>query len=260
MGLIYEPNGRAREYSPLALNIYHNCDHNCSYCYNRKGSQALVAPEDVQAKDCFRARLVDELRKTKITRQVLLSFLGDPYCIAEMAHQHTRFALDQLSRHHVPVAILTKGGQRALRDLNRFTTMDCKVGATLTFENQDDSLSWEPNAAVPSERIAMLERMKRAGVRTWVSLEPVIDPEQTLALIDLTHEFVDEYRVGRLNHIREPHPIDWRRFAGEAIEKLRGYGKAFYIKQDLQCFAYGLTDAETDPDCYCLTTEGMIHA
>ena len=31
MTLIYAPRGRDAEYSPLALNIYHGCDHRCSY-------------------------------------------------------------------------------------------------------------------------------------------------------------------------------------------------------------------------------------
>ena len=33
MGGIYGPSGRAREYSSLALNLYGNCDHGCTYCY-----------------------------------------------------------------------------------------------------------------------------------------------------------------------------------------------------------------------------------
>ena len=33
MSLIYEPKGKAREYSPLALNVYSGgCDHACRYC------------------------------------------------------------------------------------------------------------------------------------------------------------------------------------------------------------------------------------
>ena len=35
MRTIYEPQGRAREYSPLALNHYQGCDHACTYCYAR---------------------------------------------------------------------------------------------------------------------------------------------------------------------------------------------------------------------------------
>ena len=30
---IYEPRGRAREYSPFAMNYFKGCDHGCRYCY-----------------------------------------------------------------------------------------------------------------------------------------------------------------------------------------------------------------------------------
>jgi DNA repair photolyase len=33
MTIIYEPTGKAREYSPLAANLYSGCDHNCDFCF-----------------------------------------------------------------------------------------------------------------------------------------------------------------------------------------------------------------------------------
>ena len=33
MSVIYEPRGRAKEYSPYALNLYLGCMHGCRYCY-----------------------------------------------------------------------------------------------------------------------------------------------------------------------------------------------------------------------------------
>ena len=32
MSLIYEPTGRAREYAPLALDLYSGCTHGCLHC------------------------------------------------------------------------------------------------------------------------------------------------------------------------------------------------------------------------------------
>ena len=31
--VIYEPAGKAKEYNPLALNLYSGCTHGCLYCY-----------------------------------------------------------------------------------------------------------------------------------------------------------------------------------------------------------------------------------
>ena len=33
MPVIYQPRGKAREYNPLACNLYIGCSHRCNYCY-----------------------------------------------------------------------------------------------------------------------------------------------------------------------------------------------------------------------------------
>ena len=33
MNVVYEPKGRAREYSELACNLYLGCTHGCRYCF-----------------------------------------------------------------------------------------------------------------------------------------------------------------------------------------------------------------------------------
>lgn len=33
MSIIYEPRGKAREYSDLAVNLFTGCSHACRYCY-----------------------------------------------------------------------------------------------------------------------------------------------------------------------------------------------------------------------------------
>jgi len=33
--LIYKPKGRAREYAKLALNLYSQCGHGCTYCWDK---------------------------------------------------------------------------------------------------------------------------------------------------------------------------------------------------------------------------------
>ncbi|MGE5604285.1 MAG: hypothetical protein ACM3YE_01175 [Bacteroidota bacterium] len=55
----------------------------------------------------------------------------------------------------------------------------------------------------------------------WASLEPVIDPEESLEIIRQTHEYVDLYKVGKLNYNQIEKTIDWREFAENAIMLLR---------------------------------------
>lgn len=233
MGIIYEPKGKAREYSPLALNIYNKCDHNCRYCYvpaiqrkfgNRTG--------EVQPRQDILSKLNKEAYKYSFGKQVLLCFMCDPYCRADERYQTTRDVLEILLENNVTVAILTKGGKRCLRDVGLFKEFkNIKVGATLTFIEEKDSLHWEKNTSLPGDRIETLRRLKEKGIKTWASLEPVIDPEQTLEIIDRTYQFVDQYKVGKLNHY--PSKVNWKDFGIRVIEKLNKYEKKFYIKKDL---------------------------
>jgi hypothetical protein len=56
-------------------------------------------------------------------------------------------------------------------------------------------------------------------------MEPVLDPKQTLYLIDTVHNAVDHFKVGKLNHdpVREA-GVDWRKFGMTAIATLDKLG------------------------------------
>lgn len=259
MKTIYEPRGRAREYSPLALNVYNKCDHNCKYCYVpiiRKKYGLDTFSGEVHPRYGILTEVWKEAKKYSFGKQVLLCFMGDPYCRADVEYKTTRDVLKALLKNQVTVAILTKGGKRCLRDLDLFKQFEVvKVGATLTFVNDTDSLKWEPDATLPKDRIETLKKLKENGIKTWVSFEPVIDVKQTLQLIDMTHEFVDQYKVGKMNHYKSQ--IDWRDFGIKAIQKLNSYGKKFYVKKDLASYVPQgrLTEEQMDMDYLAIRGE-----
>lgn len=237
MKTIYEPKGRAREYSPLALNIYNKCDHYCKYCYvpiiRKKFGQDFSG--EIHPRHGILTEVWKEAKKYSFGKQVLLCFMCDPYCRADVEYKTTRDVLKVLLKNQVTVAILTKGGKRCLRDLDLFKQFNAiKVGATLTFSDDTDSNKWEPYAALPMDRMETLKKLKENGIKTWVSFEPVIDVRQTLQLIDMTHEFIDQYKVGKLNH--RYIDVDWRDFGIRAIDLLNSYGKKFYVKKDLAAY------------------------
>ena len=237
MSIIYEPKGRAKEYCELAANLYRGCGHGCKYCYAPAATRA--DREKFYREPQPRKNVIEELSKDarrfeiKFKGPVLLCFTCDPYQPINDKHDLAARAIRVLRGNGLRVEILTKGGKRAERDLHLLGAGD-KVGATLTFVSDADSLEWEPGAALPAERFAMLEKAKSMGISTWASLEPVIDPEQSLEIIRRTHHFVDLFKVGTLNHHPRAREIDWRKFGRQAVELLDELGCSYYIKNDLR--------------------------
>jgi DNA repair photolyase len=166
-------------------------------------------------------------------QEVLLCFLTDPYNALDQKLQLTREALQIFKANDVIPVILTKAGLKSMRD---FDLLDgsSKYGATLTFINKVDSLQWESGAALPDERMQALREAKARGIYTWVSLEPVIDPEQTLEIIHKTHEYIDHYKVGKWNYDKRSNEINWKKFHADVVEILQRYQKEYYIKESLR--------------------------
>jgi DNA repair photolyase len=243
MSIIYEPSGKAREYSPLALNIYLGCTHGCKYCYaprcrHQRAEDYFQTP---QPRNNIVEKLEMELKKAETPKeQVLLSFIGDVYCKTTDENEATRECLQLLLSYKVPVAILTKGGTRCLKDLDLFKQFGehIQIGTTLTFDNDDDSNLWESGAAMPGERIEMLRTLHENGIKTFASFEPVIYPEQSLHLMDMLLNVVDVFKVGKLNNYKGiDKSINWESFLESSVELLRNARKPFYIKHDLRVAA-----------------------
>jgi DNA repair photolyase len=241
MPLIYEPTGKAREYSPLALNLYTSCDHACDYCFVPMIRRSAPGCRDVNVRKDGLKLLARELAKGAPQQQILMSFMSDPYNHLDVDMKLTREGLKILNAAGALVAILTKGGLRALRDLDVFKTFGprIKVGATLTFSTAAAARSAEiePFAAPPAERLEMLRVLHEAGVRTWASIEPVIDPAESLRIMEESLPFVDAYKIGKMNHFEKRYgAVDWGVFLRESVGVMRRAGKPFYIKEDLRKF------------------------
>lgn len=237
--LVYEPKGRAREYAPLALNIFRGCGHRCSYCY-APASLKMDRTEFINPaprKDIIK-KLEKELKsgmslfQPEDKPQVLLCFSCDPYQPLNDSLRLTRKVILLLHDAGYPVHVLTKGGTRAVPDFGLLTKKNDAFATTMTFMNPELSIKYEPNAALPKNRIEAIRIAHDLGIFTWVSLEPVIDKDETLAVIEATHDIVDHYKIGKLNH--ETSQIDWKAFGEEVQCIMIKLGKSHYIKKDLQ--------------------------
>jgi DNA repair photolyase len=168
-----------------------------------------------------------------ITEQVMLSFTTDPYHPGDT--ELTRWTLQMLRSYRLGFCTLTKGGTRALRDIDLFRPDRDAFASTLTTLDDAFSRKWERNAALPADRVAALKAFHDHGIFTWVSLEPTLDIESSLEIVEATHGFVDLYKVGRANYLKElTRTTDWEMYTQRMIAKLTRLGKAHYIKQDLQ--------------------------
>jgi len=236
---IYPPRGQAGEYSALAANPYRGCGHKCAYCYvpnvTKQDRQEFNAGAIVR--NDYLKHLLKDAKKYKaagITEQVMISFTSDPYH-PDPTQNVTRAAFTMMQDHGLAICALTKGGSRALQDLDIFRPKRDAFASTLTALDDNFSRKWEAGAALPGDRIATLEKFSKAGIFTWVSLEPTLSTEASLAIVDRTHEFVDLYKVGRANYVPTITKVtDWKTYTHRMIEKLQRLGKLHYIKQDLQ--------------------------
>lgn len=237
MGVIYEPRGKAKEYCRLACNLYTGCQHGCTYCY--VPATLYRDPCDFATNVLPRKQIIEKIKKEApqhAGETILLCFTCDPYQPVEEHYMVTRRVLEIFKIARAIPVILTKG-KLGIRDFDLLKECGGWYGASLTCMNPENSRKWEPGAALPEERIELLEKAKAFGIKTWVSFEPVVEPEETLRLIDEVYGFVDHVKVGKLNYHPRAAEIDWEEFYEEVMAKLRCYRMSFYIKNDLRQYA-----------------------
>ncbi len=165
--------------SGYTANFYRGCCHGCVYCY----VPSLIHDERdwgsfVDAKVNSPEVLAMELRQVQ-KNVVFLSSATDPYQAPEARYGITRRCLQVLLKREFPVSILTRS-PLVLRDMDLLKKFDwVRVG--LSISTVPDRF-YEPGVSPLERRIDVLQRLSSAGIRTWVSLAPIV-PQ--LILIDL---------------------------------------------------------------------------
>jgi hypothetical protein len=202
--VIYNPSGKAGEYSYWAANFYNGCSAMCEYCYNRKGITAKVLGGD---EPVLKKSLISERNALMILdKEILLNlpelrkhglffnFVSDP-CLKETIRVN-QCAWGICLSYDIPVKILTK--QTWWIDEFIELNKDCKkelIAIGLTITGFDDL---EPGAATNIQRIDGAKRLHQAGFKTFGSFEPIRDLDITYKMILLTlrHDCIDLYKIG----------------------------------------------------------------
>jgi DNA repair photolyase len=183
------------------VNPYVGCQHACSYCYARfmKRFTGHQEPwgEFVDVKINAPELLSKEILKKKVGN-VWVSGVCDPYQPLEAKYQLTRRCLAILAEHNWPVIVQTRS-PLVLRDIDILkNAKNFEVGFSVT--TADDSIRqlFEPHAPPIAERIAALDTLHKAGIRTYAMIAPMLPG--TEGLIELLQGKVDYILVDRMNY------------------------------------------------------------
>lgn len=240
MKVVYEPKGRAKEYADLACNTYIGCPHGCVYCFapsvmrsdRAKYHQAVNPRTDVIHRwfehDC------EVMERNHDTRRVHMNFVSDPYPEIENDLHLTRYCIETAARHGVGINILTKGKYATVKDdLPLMKSAGVHLGVTLAFNDDDLRRAWEPNASSVFDRYRLIADAHRLGIFTWVSMEPVVFPDEALEVLKAMHDVVDIWKVGKLNYHPHAKNIDWPKFRDDFTSIADSLGAKYIIKKDL---------------------------
>jgi len=212
--IIYQPKGKANEYSPWAANFYNGCSNRCDYCYNRHCQAKSLLGKD---KPTLKKALIDEPTAIKIflkelelykdriladKKGLFFNFVSDPM-LPETRLLNIRCILESIKRG-VPCVILTKCADWYSTMVEQFCADDVKnielakrmlkIGFTLT--GRDDM---EHGNSSNYDRIHLMKILHDDGYRTWASIEPVVNVYDSLIMVQESLPYCNSYKVGLLS-------------------------------------------------------------
>ena len=167
-----------------SVNPYRGCFHGCAYCYARTSHQYLGfgAGTDFERKLVVKTNAVELLRnlfEKKSWQGNTLMFSGNTDCYQpiEASYRLTRGMLELCALYQNPVSIITKS-TILLRDLDVLMELHRKTALCITFSisfaSDEMGRKIEPWAPLISKRFAAMKKLSEAGIRTGVSLCPII--------------------------------------------------------------------------------------
>jgi DNA repair photolyase len=186
-----------------SLNPYMGCAHRCTFCYVRSFELRADRPAGSGYGASIRVKVnVAEVLRRELARRswrgegVAIGAATDPYQPAEGRFRLTRSCLEVLAGASNPFGLITRG-PLIVRDLDLLAEAARRAEVSVTFSIPTlDEAVWrqtEPGTAPPRQRLAALERLVAAGIRTSVGMAPILPgisdrPEQLAAVVRAARE------------------------------------------------------------------------
>ncbi len=183
------------------INPYIGCQHGCSYCYARfmkRFSKHKEAWGDFVDVKINAAELLPEEVNKKKKGNVWISGVCDPYQPLEEKYKITRQCLEVLSRYHWPVIIQTRS-PLVLRDMDILKkSKDVEVGFSIGTADDRIREMFEPHAPNLKDRINALDKLHKAGIRTYAMIAPILPDAEFLP--EALEGKIDYILVDRMNY------------------------------------------------------------
>lgn len=159
------------------MNIYKGCCHGCIYCDSRSDCYRIDHFDSVRVKENALRIIRDDLRRKVKTGIVGTGAMSDPYNPFEQKLELTRHALELIDAYGFGAAVATKSALLKrdidiLKGIMEHSPVLCKV--TVTTTDDDLAKKIEPHASSPSERLALIEALRKNGIFTGILLMPVL--------------------------------------------------------------------------------------
>jgi len=210
------------EYGDWTINHIIGCMHGCRFpCYAMRMAQKFGWVKNYEDWRMPRIAvnamelLAKEIPKYKSEIDfVHLCFMSDPFMydfeeddLIPDVRELTLRIIESLNKEGIRVTTLTKGFYPdEILDEKRFLQTN-EYGITLVSLNNKFKQKFEPFSAPYEKRIRSLKKLAKAGLETWVSIEPYPTPELDKTADDLETllekiKFVNKIIFGKLNYRR----------------------------------------------------------
>ncbi len=167
------------------LNLYRGCTHNCIYCDGRSETYRVAGEfgKDIEVKTNAIELLDKELdpgtKRKALPRSYMMlgGGVSDSYQPIEKKYELARKTLEIIEKYNYPVHILTKS-TLVERDIDIIERINKKTNAIVSFSfssaNDEISKMLEPGVPSPTERLAMMKKIRQKGIATGMFLMPVV--------------------------------------------------------------------------------------
>jgi len=208
------------DWTGTTVNCCTGCSNNCRYCY-AKGMAVRFKRVAAEQWGIERIRQKDVDKKYKKFNEMVM--FPSSHDITPVNYDACATVLKKLTDAGNEVLVVSKPRFECIARLcDSFQAHRDQILFRFTIGAMDDDILsfWEPGAPPFGERIRSLCYAYYSGYQTSVSIEPMLQSERIVELVDVLEPIVTEsIWIGKMNHIKKNIVIDTARTA-QALQRI----------------------------------------